>query len=155
MTTDGEQPVQPEQASQEPVQTEGEASQEGAAQPTAEDTAKAAEAKMADLVAKMVANEVKKATETSKREIQSVKDRARAEVDSAAKRAHLAESSLSATKQAMSRLDPEAAQELELAELRAREMTATDVRKMEFRDRECFTTNDFGEVVEISDGNCR
>ncbi len=43
---------------------------------------------------------------------------------------------------------------LEKLRERAKEMTPIDVRKMEFRDRECFTTNDL-EVAGISDGNCR
>jgi hypothetical protein len=41
---------------------------------------------------------------------------------------------------------------LERLRERAREMTSVDVRKMEFRDRECFTT---GEAVGIGDGDSR
>ena len=37
---------------------------------------------------------------------------------------------------------------------RAKEMTKLDIRKMEFKERECFTTNELVEL-EISDGNCR
>jgi len=44
---------------------------------------------------------------------------------------------------------------LEKLRNRAKEMTKIDIRKMEFKERDCFTTNEFGELVEISNGNCR
>lgn len=114
-----QEPVSPK----EPVSTDSGTSQDGVTQqtPPPEDVVKDAEAKMTELIQQKVAEEIKKATETSRREIQSAKDKARAEVDSAMRRAKLAEGTLDATRRQLQGLDPDVAKDVEIAELRARE----------------------------------
>ena len=75
--------------------------------------------KMAELIQRKVAEELAKVTEASKREIQSAKDKARSEVESALRRARLAEGTLGATRTHLQGLDPETARDFELAQLRA------------------------------------
>jgi hypothetical protein len=63
--------------------------------------------------------QIKEITEASKRDIQSAKDKARAEVDTASRRASIAEAQSATVRASYRNLDPEVAQQLELAELRA------------------------------------
>ena len=79
------------------------------------------EEKLAALIEQKVTSAIAQATEMAKREIQSVKDRSRAEVEAAVRRAKLAENVLSVTRQRSQELDPDLAKELELSELRAKE----------------------------------
>lgn len=78
-----------------------------------------AEERMTTLISQKVAEEVAKAIELARREIQSAKDKATAEVQSLQRRARLAETTLTATQKQIQGLDPETQRELELAQLRA------------------------------------
>ncbi len=71
--------------------------------------------KISEAVSKALATE----TEKSRRELQSAKDKALAEVQTAQRRARLAETTLGATQKHLETLDPETAKEFELARLRA------------------------------------
>ncbi len=71
--------------------------------------------KIEEAVAKALASE----TEKSRREIQSTKDKAIAEVQLAERRRMLAERTMEATQKQIQTLDPETAKEFELARLRA------------------------------------
>jgi len=84
-------------------------------QPSPED------AKIQELVAKAVAVEIAKQSEAAKREIQSVKDRARAEVEAAQRRARLAETTSTTVMQQLKEADPDSMTRLELARLKAEE----------------------------------
>lgn len=81
------------------------------------------EQKIAELVNKKVTEEIAKVltaeTEKAKREIQSVKDKGRAEVEAAQRRARFAETTLEATKRKVNELDPSIGAEIELARYRA------------------------------------
>jgi len=68
-----------------------------------------------------ISEAVSKELEIAKREIQSAKDKSTAEVTSALKRAKLAETTLQSMRGSLKEADPEVAQTLELAELRARD----------------------------------
>jgi len=115
MTTDAGS-VQAEQVSQtEQVSTTGETTQK------VETPEISAEQKMATLIQTEVAKAIALEMEKSKRELQSVKDKARAEVESAQRRARLAETTLGTARTKIGEQDPELAKELELQELRARE----------------------------------
>ncbi len=83
--------------------------------------------KIAEAVSKALVVE----TEKSRREIQSAKDKAMAEVQTAQRRARLAESTLGATREHIKTLDPEVAKEMELTELRAREQNRLTVEQEE------------------------
>jgi uncharacterized membrane-anchored protein YjiN (DUF445 family) len=72
-------------------------------------------------VSKMVQESVALATETAKREIQSIKDKARAEVEQAYRRSQLAETTLNQVRGKLKEADPTFAQELEIAELRTKD----------------------------------
>ena len=113
--TDPKEEVKQEQVSQptEPV------SPEAGKQPTTPAPEPSLDPKVATLINQKVAEELAKATEASKREIQSVKDKAKREVELAQKRAQLAEGTLGATQTYLKGLDPETAKEFELAQLRA------------------------------------
>ena len=100
------EPTKPNEVSTEPV----------AVQPAPPE--KSLDEKIADAVAKALAVE----TEKSRREIQSAKDRAMAELQgrqSAERRARLAENTQSAVTKHLQSLDPDVAKEFELAQLRA------------------------------------
>ncbi len=86
------------------------------------------EQKITELVSKKVAEEMAKltadttkATEAAKRELQSAKDKARAEIEAAHRRARFAETTLDATKRKIDEIDPDTGKELELARYRAEE----------------------------------
>ena len=79
------------------------------------------EERMAALVEQKVAEAIARSTEAAKREIQSTKDRATAEVNAALRRASLAESTLGEARTHLQDVDPEVAKEMELVELRSRE----------------------------------
>ena len=86
------------------------------------------EEKMATLIQQEVAKALATQTETAKREIQSVKDkakdevgRARTEAESAQRRAKLVEGTVGAVRKSFQESEPEVAKELELQELRARD----------------------------------
>jgi len=86
---------------------------------------KAAEPLTAEAVQKMIAESTAKAVAEAKdigrRELQSQQDRHKAETERLQRRATIAESSFGAARATASKLDPEVATALELAELRARE----------------------------------
>lgn len=69
-------------------------------------------------VSKMVSDEIAKATETARREIQSIKDKARAEVESQSRKAQLAEATLNQVRGKLKDADPAFAEQLEIEELR-------------------------------------
>ena len=77
------------------------------------------EEKMAEMIRQAVGVEVAKATELAKRELQSVKDKSKAEVESALRRVRMAESTNEATRRSLQSLDPDTAKDIELAQLRA------------------------------------
>ena len=79
------------------------------------------EAKVQQMIADATAKAVEAAKEVGRRELQSQQDRNRAEVARAERRARLAETTLQATQESLNRLDPDAAKDVELARLRARE----------------------------------
>jgi len=106
----------------EEVQTQELVSQEEPVSPAGEKPAEISqEEKLAELIQQKVATEIAKATEASRREIQSVKDKARAEVESALRRAHAAEYTMGATRTQLQSLDPDVAKEMELTEFRVKE----------------------------------
>lgn len=77
------------------------------------------EAKVTQMIADATAKAVTEAKDLGKRELQSSQDKNRAEVAKAERRARLAEGTLGATHTQLQTLDPEAAKEMELAQLRA------------------------------------
>ena len=72
-------------------------------------------------VAQMVQAELAKATEAAKREIQSIKDKARAEVDQHLRKSQLAEATLNQVRSKLKDADPAFAEQLEVEELRVRD----------------------------------
>ena len=94
------------------------------------------EQKMEAMIQQKVADEIKKATEVARREIQSIKDKSKAEVESAVRRARLAENTLTATRAHLQTIDPEQAKEVELAELRAKEHGRQTMEQEEAMARE-------------------
>jgi len=104
----GEKVVQAEEASTE-EQTSTE-TQESQAQPLTEER-----------IAQIVAEQVGIATDKAKGEIQSVKDKARVEVERATRRATEAEGAVGAYKSKLSEVDSETAATLRLAELEEKE----------------------------------
>lgn len=80
-----------------------------------------AEEKMTAMIQAEVAKAVAKETELARREIQSVKDKSKAEVESALRRVRLAESTAEATRRSLQSLDPDTAEKVELAGYRAKE----------------------------------
>ena len=78
------------------------------------------EAKIAELVQRKVDEVLGRATETARREIQSVKDKATAEVSRHVQRATVAESTVNTLISKLKETDPAAALELENAQLRSR-----------------------------------
>ncbi len=111
---DEEKVTEEEQVSEEKEEqvSEEKVDKESTKEPTPEE-------KIAKLISEKVAEEITKQTEASKREIQSVKDKAKAEVESAQRRARLAEGIDVATQTHMKELDPETLKDFELARLRA------------------------------------
>lgn len=87
--------------------------------------------KISEAVAKAVAEATVKETERSKREIQSAKDKAMAEVAAAQRRARFAESTMDATRTRIKELDPDIAKEMELAEYRAKEQNRQAMEQQE------------------------
>lgn len=118
MTEDNKQVVQPtEQASQvEPTSTGGEPPKVEVTPPEPSPD-EILNQKIAEAVSRALAPE----TEKSRREIQSAKDKATAEINAALRRARIAEATLGATKAQLQSLDPDVAKEMELAELREKE----------------------------------
>ncbi len=118
MAEDGDQVVQ----SQEPVSQEQ-------VQPKPAETKPAEQPLTAEAIQKMIEEATTKAVAAAKdigrRELQSEQDRNRAEALRAQRRAQLAESTLGAARIHLQGVDPEAAKELELAELRAKEQGRT------------------------------
>ena len=91
---------------------------------------------MATLIEQKVAEAIAKSTELAKREIQSVKDKATAEVQAAQRRTRFAEGTLTSTRQQLQTLEPDVAKEMELAELRAREQGRLTMEQEEASTRQ-------------------
>jgi hypothetical protein len=110
--------IQPEGVSQV-----GATSNEVITEPTTGTTSEVAQTQplTQEQVSKMVSDEIAKATETAKREIQSIKDKARAEVESQARKAQLAEATLNQVRGKLKDADPAFAEQLEVEELRTRD----------------------------------
>ena len=100
------------------------------------------EKRIAEAVQKAVSEAMVKATETSKREIQSAKDKARAEVESALRRAKLAETTLHATDAQLKDVDPETAKEIELARFRAERQGRASLEQEELARQQIQQTYD-------------
>jgi len=79
------------------------------------------EQKVSEAIAEATAQAVAKAKELGRRELQSQQDHNRAEVETAIRRAKIAESTSNVARQRLQESDPEAAKEIELSELRMRE----------------------------------
>ena len=100
------------------------------------------ETRVQELIAEATARAVAEAKEAGKRELQSAQDRNKAELARAERRARVAETAITGTRQRMAELDPDAAKELELAEYRAREagrMTADQEAELERQQTEFHT----------------
>jgi len=110
MTQDGN--VQPETTSTTPV---------AGAVSTEQVTPVPTQPSVEETVRKLVEEQMTKFTEQSKREIQSTKDKARAEVEAVARRAAMAEGTLTSVRARLQQEDPEKAALIELEELRGRE----------------------------------
>src|SRR3972149_1156028 len=123
---DGETTVQNQQAaSTEQASTTGQESQ-------AAQTAQAlTEDKVRQMIADATAKAVQEAKDLGRRELQSQQDKNRAEVSRAERRAKLAESTLKATQDSLTQLDPDAAKDVELARLRAREQGLSGLEQEE------------------------
>jgi len=85
------------------------------------DAAPATQPLTQESVAQMVQAELAKATESAKREIQSIKDKARAEVDQHLRKSQLAEATLNQVRSKLKDADPAFAEQLEVEELRVRD----------------------------------
>lgn len=96
----------------------------------------AEEQKLTELIQKQVAEAVGKATDLAKRELQSVKDKATAEVKQAQRRAQLAENTMTATRTHLQTVDPDVAKEMELAQLRAEREGRTTLEQEDTQTRQ-------------------
>jgi len=112
----------------ENVVKEGGVSEEGT--PSVEPNLEA-QAQIDTLIQQKVAEAMSQATEQAKRELQSIKDKSRAEIETAARRARLAEGTLGAVKTQLQGIDPDMAKEIELAELRAKEQGRSTLEQEE------------------------
>ncbi len=87
--------------------------------------------KIEEAVSKAVTTAVATETEKAKRELQSTKDKAKAEVESAQRRARMAEGIQTATRSQIQTLEPEVAKDFELAQLRAESQGRTTFEQEE------------------------
>ncbi len=117
-----QQVVQPPAASQEGATTTPTTQQPPVPSP---------EEKMTALIQQKVDEAITRSTELARREIQSVKDKSRAEVEAAIRRAQMAETTMTSARTHLQTVDPEAAKELELSTLRAKEASRTELEKEE------------------------
>mgnify|MGYP001560853871 CR=1 FL=1 len=111
------------------VQPEGQVLSEGQVPPKSAEPPKPAEPLTADAVRTMIeeatAKSVAQAKEIGRRELQSQQDRNREELARATRRAQSAESALGDARTRLQTVDPDAAKDVEIAELRAREQGRT------------------------------
>ncbi len=126
------------------TQPEGTVSTETTTPPNPEVAAALAEAKA-------IRAELAQLVEDSKRQIQSAKDRARAEVESAQKRARIAESTYTATRQELGNLDPDSMTKLELARYKAAEQARIQAEQEEGvrLQQEAFHTQFNSSLMEL------
>ena len=112
------------------------------------------EEKIATLIERKVAEELAKVTESSRREIQSAKDKATAEVEAAHRRAKFAEDTITKTRAHMQDVDPDVAKEMELSELRAREQGRLTMEQEEAarRQQEEFRGQFFSGLTQFVTG---
>ena len=122
---DGEPAVQPT----EPVSKVEPVSPEGVTTPTVAAPQALTEERVQEMIAEATAKAVAAAKELGRRELQSQQDRNRAEVEVAVRRAKLAEDTSKTARQRIQELDPDAAKDLELSELRAREVNRVAVEQ--------------------------
>ena len=87
--------------------------------------------KVQQMIAEATAKAVQDAKDIGRRELQSQQDKNRAENAKILQRARLAESTLRATRDSLTKLDPDAAKDVELAALRAREQGMTEAERDE------------------------
>ncbi len=116
----------------EPVSTGGETTQKTEAgaqkvEPTQPTPDELLQTKIAEAVSKAVALE----TEKARRELQSTKDRAMAEVNTAQRRARVAETVLGSTRTSLQTEDPDLAKTMRLAELEAEKRSRAEVEQEE------------------------
>jgi len=110
------------------------------------------EVKLTELVNAKVAEALSKVTEASKREIQSTKDKAKAEVESALRKARLAETVQEATMRQVRASDPDAYTSIELARYKAQEEAAKtleleEVSRRQFEEFQSQFTGSLREIV--------
>lgn len=91
----------------------------GAVPPVAPPAPSPEEIKIAEVVKRQVAEEIAKQSEVARREIQSVKDKARAEVEAAHRRARMAEVTSNAATTRLREVDPSAVSQVELEQYKA------------------------------------
>jgi hypothetical protein len=105
-------------------------------------------------IADMVKAEVAKATEVAKRELQSVKDKAAAEISRHAQRASASDATLRAVTGKLRELDPATATEVELAQLRseASERTRSEqAEQIQHQQQEAWTRFQADIIEEITE----
>ena len=113
---DGQEVVQQEQVSQEPVSTTTKTPEKVEVKVEPQPLT---EQKVADMIAEATAKAVREAKELGKRELQSQQDRNKAELARLERRAQLSEGQSSAALTHLRSTNPEVAKEFELAQLRA------------------------------------